>query len=250
MKKFQFVMIIYFLFGSSMVFGDEQILETYTDDSILQYDQSLIFTFGYKNGVANIDHKEQSSSSGFVSLNQETKISKNSLEIGIIKEFLNKQTFSFSAIANFGFEKGQDQGEAQNNTYEFTDKVSGSFYSLGGSLNYNREAFMLKVQPFVYLSMTRANSKYLLNYSKKTGPENSTSIQYDNELQQTNTGVGLRFIDPEVKLMSYFKVNYSLNSSSQSNATSSTNLGEIALSNQSSVAYRPISISLGFGFFF
>ena len=210
--------------------------------------KSIIITLGLKNGYTQVVHNEKSSALGYTPLNKTSKITINTLDLGVMKEFIFDSKFSFSGITNLGILIGKDKGLITGSNTTYSDKLAGNYYSIGGSLNLNIEAFKLKIQPYVFSSLSKIYTKTLLDYSQDSN--NPTSIQYRTNSQITDIGAGIRFIDGKVDLMSYFSVNYSISNKVKSSTSSVFNKNPVSLTNSSSLKQRPLTFALGFGFLF
>lgn len=213
-------------------------------------DKSFFITFGYRNGFTKINHNETSSdsTSGFNSLNNTSKITNNIIELGAMKEFYSSSKWSISVMTNAGIHVGNDKATIKKSNIIYSDKLSGNHYSFGGSVNFNFEAYKLKIQPFGYSSVAKINTKTILNYNQ--GTINPITIRYKTNSQVTDIGAGIRFLDAKVKLMSYFSVSYSISNNIATGASSLMNNSLVGMSSYSSIFQRPLTFSLGFGFWF
>ncbi len=228
-----------------------EVLKTTKIDKLsnnLEKGKDFLITLGYKNGFTQINHNEESSASGFNSLNEISKITNNSLELGTAKEFFSSSNWSFSLLANVGIRMGKDKSTIEEGKALYSDKLSGNHYTVGGSVNLNIEAYKLKIQPYLFSSMNKIYTKTLLNYSQ--GTSNPTSIQYRLKSQLTDIGAGVRFLDPSVQLMSYFSINYSISNKLKSTSSMIMNNSTEVMSSSSNIYQRPLTFSLGFGFMF
>lgn len=247
MKLSILLMTILFSFSS---YSQENKSSLSAPQNIINDFDTLFFTIGYKNGSSKINHNETSESSGFTSLNNRSSMTNNLMELGFTNEFFASSRISISASANYGYETGSDKAILKESNLTYSEKLSGNHFSAGASVNVNFEAYNIKIQPFVGATISKGKSRHLLSYAPMLNASNPTSIQYKNDIDQTDINLGVRFVDPKVKLMSFLSLNYRNNSKSTSSVSAANNNGKIDLTRSSVVDSRPLTLSIGFGFFF
>lgn len=209
---------------------------------------STYLTLGYKNGGVDINHNETSSAAGFFSPNEGNNVSNNMVDVGVTKEFLRSKIFSISLLANTGFGKGKNTIKRTEKANLISDKTQDIYYGGGFSINFNREAFGLKIQPFISTQYQFSNSEYNSSYSKLSDPGTIYNITTTNNEQRLMHTAGIRFFNMNKSLMSYINLDFNQNLINDKKTDAFVGTTSLELEDPTEIDENPIRISVGFGF--
>lgn len=198
----------------------------------------------YQNLGTLVTHNEESNSSLFTPLNQQSKIMMHTKGVQFGAEIFSKQYLSLSILGQFSHFAGKDD---DNSNYD--ENASGLQYGGGVSVNLNGSGYRIRIQPFYSAQLVVLDTDYELNYSD-SGNQNLTKIFYDTQDTVVEHAVGVRFINPKTNLLSMFSIGYVQDISQKSEVVALKNSSEIEFTKAGKVENRPVSFTLGFGFMF
>ena len=204
------------------------------------------FMVHYQNQQTEFSHNEASTDSGYTSLNEETSIPLHGVQFELSREFFASDLFSFTLSARYGKTFGSTDDTNSTTGLEYEEEASGELYGGGGSLNLNFSVWGIKLQPFIAAYTFTNKNTYELTYALEGATTGQTEITYESELQVQQYSLGMRFIDYDKGLLSYFSADYITSDDPTLGITS--NLDN--LSNTSTPQRREYALTIGFGALF
>lgn len=204
-------------------------------------------SFQYQNINTSIDHQEVSDSSSFTTLGEDTSITGHGLMLEYSRELFTRYFFSLTIGARYGRNLGSTKGTGQTYSLTYRDKISGSRYGAGASLNMNFSGMGLKIQPFAGFYYDAQDNKYELNFYPTDDSSDITTMIYEDTVTYTQLSLGVRFIDYEEGLMSNFSFDYMSVASEDVKKYSST---DSDVSNFADLDRRSFAFTFGFGVLF
>lgn len=206
----------------------------------------LTFNTAYRN--VDVSHYENSGAANFVSLGEKSSIPVFSLRAGVEKEFFADSPLSVTAGLGGGAFFGRNKKDLVVRNLRFRDKVSGSFYSFGGTLNKNFTWIKLRGQVFGGFNLLKAKTDYKLSYSLINGSPPQINLDYEESSTQSYISAGLRLFDLKNEIFSIFSIEYQVTSSfTFSKSASKVNGSDTSITNPASVDHSPLIFNLGFG---
>ncbi len=209
----------------------------------------LIFNFSQHN--SNLNHRESSANTSFVSLNRLVKHSLYSGTVGVGKEIFAEQYISITPFIYIGAELGRTKDDVKIDNLRFREKVYGFQYGFGGSLNINVKALKLRFQPFGIFRIEQIQTKYRLDYGRLDSSTLQVSIHTKEEGVKSHIGGGLRIFDNTQSLFSTFAIEYATTDDLEK-AVERTRLNQshVVLENIVPSEQKPWTFTLGFGVMF
>ncbi len=208
------------------------------------------FMLRYQNSKTEVFHNENSSAPGFFSAEETSDIRMHGVFLEAAQEFGGAYLFSLTIGARLGYTQGSDKtANANESIVKYEDKISGFSYGPGGSLNLNFHEWGLKIQPFISSYYIFSKSELRLTYANATFEAQPFLIDYDIEENRFQHSVGIRFIDKESGLMSYFSVDY-IQEASRDIIVSNKQDGSLTVTNLAEIEGPQISLSGGIGYSF
>jgi len=204
----------------------------------------------YQNNGTKIDHNEASSASGFTSLSEESDITVSNISIELNEEFFSENYFSVTLGARYGINTGSVDSTNETTNLSYKDKVSGKSYGAGLSINLNTEGYGLKIQPFISSYYMINKNDYKLSYNNSTTNEDPFNISYTTDTNILQHSLGVRFINNNNNLMSYFSLDYLQEMSSSGSVEGKRSGSDLQLTNTSTVNQNDFAFSIGLGFLF
>jgi hypothetical protein len=204
-----------------------------------------MIVLGIGKTSTKISHTETSNVAGFSAVGADNSVSSTEFSFSVIKEFMHQNRFSFSGILKGGINDGS--GSGTENSIAFKEEYSGNHFGAGLSANLNYLYSNMKVQPYVGVGIIQETSIYEMNYTTSGSQGVKTSYNYTGMILDTN--LGIRVLDPEVGLMSFFNISFLSPSSETIDAKVLVSSTEGTL-NPGKLEKSSILFSLGFGFIF
>lgn len=205
-------------------------------------------TFGYKNAGLDLSHNETASSGSLYTLNESNSVNTHMLDMGVTKEFLKHRLFSISLLANAGYGKGKSAINNSDKNNFYTDEVEDLYLGGGISVNFNQEAFGIRIQPFFATQYQFSNNTYNSNYGQTSDRETIYQIETTNDIQRLQHTLGIRFFNPDKSLLSFINLDFQQNLIKDLKTTATQGSTNIVIKDPTVIDENPIKISVGFGF--
>lgn len=208
-------------------------------------------TFTFSENSLSIDHQETSNSPAYTSIGNKSKVSVFSLKIGVEKEFLADKVLSVTIGAGIGGKYGRVSDSLIVKGIQYRERVSGTSYGFGGSLNGNFYINKMRSQVFGGLQILKSNSLYKITYSPISLTTPATNINYEGDSTQSFLTGGLRFFDEKQALMSFISIDYRVASTFNTKVQKAqVDNASIDLTSNAQITHSPFGFTLGFGLMF
>lgn len=160
---FQFI-TLYVLFFISLMSG-----ELLASDMIKarNYTDSWSITMGGIFSTRLIRHNEVSTTSGYSSINEVTRLDEISFSFAVLKEFMSQERISFTVKALGGLLDDSSESDGDNLSV-FKEDLSGYQWGAGLSVNYNIYYYGLKLQPYIGVDLVQESGKYNLTHTSSS----------------------------------------------------------------------------------
>lgn len=172
--------------------------------------------------------------------------------MGFEKEILADQYVSFTPQVFGGLKIGRKKADRVAENLSFADKVSGSLYGFGGTVNANfKYGKTMRVQPFAGLNIVTSDTKYRFSYTPFNAEKPQMNFDYEEKRAQSYLIGGVRLFDNKQELFSIFTVEYEFARTVNSfTSTAKINGEKVDFTNAPAVDHGAIGASLGFGMMF
>ena len=205
---------------------------------------------GYGLTTTKFNHRETSNTANFGSLGTESGVSSNQFQLNFAKEFMGANRFSFTVLAEGGVIDGKEEDSVQisaSSTRPYSEKISGSTYGAGISLNLNVYNWGFRIQPFLSTKFVQESMTSNLTYSSNNI---ANSVITEFNMTGLEHSLGVRVYDITTNMYSFFAAEYMTELSS-----SVTNRGQVRDNASFELAENmptrePLAFGAGFGFFF
>lgn len=208
-------------------------------------------TFNVSERTIGMTHNESSAATNFKAVNENYSVPVFSLKVGLEKEIFENQPLSFTFGVGYGFMFGRKKQDFLQTDTQISDKISGTFYTLGGTANANFMWQKMRSQVFGGLNILKSSSKYKLTSSLFSSTASQTNLDYEEDGTQSFLTAGMRFFDNKLGLFSIISLEYEVTSTFTNNLVASKVDGaSVIVSNPAVIEHRPLVINLGFGITF
>ncbi len=203
-------------------------------------------TFGASYTSRVLWHNESGTDPAYVTTGRRIRVPDVNLSLSVIKEFMNTQKISVTAILLGGIadSTGKSGGE---NLEPLEEKLEG--YHIGGGLtvNYNTYSYGLKLQPYVGAKIISEQGE--LNLLHNNGGTQLNTI-HEFEAQLVHLGIGVRAFDADYNLMSYFEINTPQVMSESYSPVGQVTGTNIPITSETEITRDPVAFAMGFGYYF
>ncbi|MEA9356564.1 hypothetical protein SHI21_10130 [Bacteriovorax sp. PP10] len=208
-------------------------------------------TFNVSERNMELSHNESSAATNFKSINATYSIPVFSLKAGLEKEIFENQPLSFTLGGSYGLMYGKKKKDFLATDTQISDKVSGTFYTLGGTANANFMWQKMRSQVFGGLNIVKSDTKYRVTSGLFSSDASQTNLDYKEDGTQSFLTAGVRFFDNKLGLFSIISLEYEVTSTFTNNLTASKVDGaSVLISNPATIEHKPLVINLGFGITF
>lgn len=208
-------------------------------------------TFNISQRNMGLTHYETSAATNFKTVNDTYSIPVFSLRVGLEKEIFANQPLSFTLGGGVGAMFGRKKQDFLATDTQVSDKVSGTFYTFGGTANANFMWQKMRTQVFGGLNIVRSDTKYKLTVHPLSSDATKTNLDYKEDGTQSFITAGMRFFDNKLGLFSIFSLEYEVASTFTSNLDASKVDGaSVVVSSPATIEHKPLIINLGFGITF
>lgn len=181
-----YLSILFLLCSTPLCFAEDLVVEKELQANFLR--------INIVRSELEIEHRETSSTPGFVALGRKIKMTENSLDFILGRELFRTLPISLSLYGivrwNIASDGEQNAGTGENIDYE--EKLSGYGGGLGASLNFNFRILETRTQFFFSSQSVKQKNNYFLRYSDDDVDERSTEIETNEESTLIQTGFGMR----------------------------------------------------------
>lgn len=192
-----------------------------------------------------LDHREQSSSTGFESPNRKLRMHRHMLNISLEKEVMSNWPLSLSISPTIGFSFGET--DKANDSNSFKESLAGYQLGFGGSINYNAFTKTTKIQPFVGLSVLSVTDTFFLRYEEVDSTERSREIETEQTYNLSIATIGVRFLNLK-DMISTLAISTYQYDNLKTKTEASKGDEKYSLDEFADVRRDNVSIQIGFGF--
>lgn len=222
----------------------------FTQAHAVEFDTNYV-TFNISKRDMELAHNETSAATNFKSVGRTYSIPAFSLKVGLEKEIFENQPISFTLGGGVGGVFGRKKKDFLETDIQVSEKVVGTFYSFGGTVNSNFMWQKMRTQVFGGLNLVKSDTKYKLRYNSFSSSTPQYNIDYTEDGAQSFLTTGVRFFDSTLGLFSIISLEYEVTSSFTTNvAASKIDGASISIANPASIEHKPLVINLGFGMTF
>ena len=215
---------------------------SYDGESQLErFDKSWMISLQWNQASTSFSNLEKTSTGQNGSYGETTRIDRNSLGLLFLKEFWENRRVSMTTFVGLASIMGEGE---RKNTGGYKQNVKGTEGSLGVSANANFYGLGFKIQPYLGLNGVYENSEYQLEYNGS-----ASVVTHDYEGQNGFAQVGVRVLDPQLGMMSYFGIDYRILGNETSRGQIQNGNSPISLG-KSEITVNELIAKLGFGFLF
>ncbi len=194
-----------------------------------------------------LKHNETSTSPSFATSGRRVRVPESHLSLLVMREFLNKATYSFTLLFKAGVNDSSGQSGGLDGQVTMEESLKSSHFAAGGSVNYSLYKFGLKIQPYLGVGIIQESGEFTLQYSNG-GTTIDTIHSFNSTLAVGSLGV--RFFNADANLMSYFQLSVPTVMNANAEARAKTNGVEVPVASNTAIVRDPVAFSLGFGYYF